>query len=75
MADNADIAQRQHEQLEELKRRERAARDQYADDTVIHITCISCGNTIPPERRKAAPGCQRCITCQDRRERKEREFM
>lgn len=26
--------------------------------------CIECGEKIPEVRRKAAPGCTRCIDCQ-----------
>jgi phage/conjugal plasmid C-4 type zinc finger TraR family protein len=31
--------------------------------------CKSCGEEIPLNRRKAVPGCQRCVECQTRRER------
>lgn len=27
--------------------------------------CIDCEAPIPPERRRAAPGCLRCIDCQN----------
>jgi phage/conjugal plasmid C-4 type zinc finger TraR family protein len=27
--------------------------------------CDDCGESIPQKRREAAPGCTRCITCQD----------
>lgn len=26
--------------------------------------CEDCGDDIPPARRRAAPGCTRCIDCQ-----------
>ncbi len=26
--------------------------------------CIECSKPIPEERRKAAPGCKRCVSCQ-----------
>ncbi|MBW2607716.1 MAG: TraR/DksA C4-type zinc finger protein [Deltaproteobacteria bacterium] len=29
------------------------------------IECIDCGEDIPAARRKAAPGCERCIYCQE----------
>ncbi|AOJ10585.1 TraR/DksA C4-type zinc finger protein [Burkholderia mayonis] len=29
----------------------------------------ACGEPIPEERRRAAPGCRFCIECQERRER------
>ena len=27
--------------------------------------CVDCDEEIPIERRKAKPGCRRCITCQE----------
>lgn len=30
--------------------------------------CDDCGEPIPEERQKAAPGCIRCIDCQTRHE-------
>ncbi len=29
------------------------------------IECIDCEEIIPAARRKAAPGCERCIDCQE----------
>lgn len=29
------------------------------------IMCVDCGATIPDGRRKAIPGCIRCVTCQE----------
>ena len=31
---------------------------------VIHLFCIDCGRMIPEARRKAVPGCERCVGCQ-----------
>ncbi|MDN0081608.1 TraR/DksA family transcriptional regulator [Crenobacter sp. SG2305] len=31
--------------------------------------CQDCGDDIPEARRRAAPGCTRCITCQTAAER------
>ena len=28
------------------------------------VDCLDCEEPIPEARRKAAPGCQRCINCQ-----------
>ena len=28
------------------------------------IECIDCGDGIPEGRRKAKPGCERCVRCQ-----------
>ncbi len=27
--------------------------------------CVDCGEEIPEERRKAKPGCRRCLDCQN----------
>ena len=27
--------------------------------------CIDCGEIIPEARRKAVPGCERCVNCQE----------
>ncbi|HHO8014001.1 TraR/DksA C4-type zinc finger protein [Pseudomonas aeruginosa] len=32
--------------------------------------CEDCGEPIPQARRRAEPGCSRCIDCQDRHERR-----
>ena len=32
--------------------------------------CEDCGGTIPEGRRKAAPGCVRCVACETELERK-----
>lgn len=33
------------------------------------VECKDCGDDIPLKRRKAMPGCQRCIHCQERQEK------
>ena len=73
MADAADIAQHYTEQLEELQKIERAARPAYtagdsADD------CVECGMQIPSERQLAVPGCDLCVGCADKLERKDALF-
>lgn len=30
--------------------------------------CIDCEKEIPEERRKALPGCRRCVKCQEQHE-------
>ena len=35
--------------------------------------CEDCGDEIPESRRQAAPGCTRCISCQQRFERLRKE--
>nr|WP_319491818.1 TraR/DksA C4-type zinc finger protein [uncultured Desulfobacter sp.] len=39
------------------------------DDQPICTECIDCGEPIPLARRKAMPGCCRCIPCQEAFER------
>ncbi|AKU21888.1 TraR/DksA C4-type zinc finger protein [Massilia sp. NR 4-1] len=31
--------------------------------------CHCCGDPIPPARRRAAPGCTRCVACESENER------
>jgi phage/conjugal plasmid C-4 type zinc finger TraR family protein len=33
------------------------------------IVCEDCGEPIPEARRKAVPGCKRCVECQQEYER------
>jgi phage/conjugal plasmid C-4 type zinc finger TraR family protein len=32
--------------------------------------CEDCGRSIPEDRRRAVPGCLRCVECQERFEKK-----
>lgn len=32
--------------------------------------CVNCGDSISPARRAVAPGCIRCLACQERHERR-----
>ncbi len=67
--DEADIAQRNQEQF-----------DRWALQRQLNGTpqgesaeeCEDCGDDIPEPRRNAAPGCTRCIGCQQRWEREQR---
>jgi len=43
------------------------ARTQGAGESLHH--CIDCGVDIPEARRRAVPGCQRCVDCQAEVER------
>ncbi len=27
--------------------------------------CVDCGEEIPEQRRRAVPGCKRCVSCQN----------
>ena len=60
--DIADCAQRNEERLL------RAGIDSYRiDNSSIDetIECIDCEEIIPEARRKAVPGCERCVSCQE----------
>lgn len=61
MADEADLAQQTLERA--MAQAERRARRPLtvADSALI---CIDCERPIPEGRRKAKPGCTRCIDCQ-----------
>lgn len=58
-----DIFDRASE-LEELHREAALAahRDRPIGQSYSH--CEDCGDEIPEKRRKAVPGCRRCIHCQ-----------
>jgi len=65
MADIADQAQQQEAyQLQDSLARVAAARPQGPSLEL----CEDCGERIPEKRRQAAPGCTRCITCQEKAE-------
>ncbi|MBI3712610.1 MAG: TraR/DksA C4-type zinc finger protein [Burkholderiales bacterium] len=71
-----DIFDRASELEEKTRERALAAQAQRAALTGKTVAdsateCQDCGEDIPLKRRKAMPGCQRCITCQAR---KEKEF-
>jgi phage/conjugal plasmid C-4 type zinc finger TraR family protein len=68
--DDADIAQRNRECLEGLQLR---ARLEAMPCGEAAEECEDCGKPIPETRRQAAPGCTRCIGCQQRFERRLKE--
>ena len=39
-------------------------RSRLPDPNKEYLECIDCGDEIPEKRRKAIPGCPRCINCQ-----------
>ena len=59
--DEADCAQLMEERL--LK----ARIDSHRQFGGLNETdeCIDCGEIIPKARRKAVPGCERCVACQE----------
>ena len=61
MADEADMAQVKTDQL--LNANIAACRSNLQGDSGRE-ECIDCEEIIPSGRRKAVPGCERCIECQ-----------
>ncbi|WP_298438016.1 TraR/DksA family transcriptional regulator [Geobacter sp.] len=63
MPDDIDRAQEINEQFLEdaLAEHRRRKPLTVADSALI---CIDCETPIPEKRRKAAPGCVRCVECQ-----------
>lgn len=60
--DEADYAQQNEAQLIKMRiDRSRRILNKPANET---IECVDCGEVIPEARRKAVPGCARCIGCQ-----------
>lgn len=64
MADIADLAQQEYEQMWRQINAERIRRLSLVG-TESAKTCENCGKNIPEKRRKAVPGCTRCTTCQE----------
>lgn len=71
MADDADVAQAH----EEARRDNALARARARlPKGVAARDCTDCGERIPVKRRKAVPGCSRCVACEEIAERKRRLF-
>lgn len=70
MADAMDIVQLRVE--EERQRHINAARAQQPG--VSCTLCIDCDAPIPPARRRAIPGVQCCVTCQEITELKGKHY-
>ena len=70
MADAMDLVQQRVE--EERQRHIRAARAKMPG--VSRVLCIECEAPIPPTRRRAIPGVQLCITCQEIAELKGKHY-
>lgn len=73
-----DIFDRASELEEKTRERALAAQAQRAALTGKTMAdsaaeCTDCGDTIPLKRRKAMPGCQRCVDCQSQHERMRHE--
>jgi phage/conjugal plasmid C-4 type zinc finger TraR family protein len=69
MADLVDRAQaRELELLEEARARHAAA----VRLGPSRVECLDCGDKIPAERRRAVPGCRRCVDCETVNEKRAR---
>jgi phage/conjugal plasmid C-4 type zinc finger TraR family protein len=61
LIDQANEAYEQHLWQEILKARSSLYRE---SEKVRDGRCQNCGDIIPIARRKALPGCRRCLACQ-----------
>jgi len=61
--DQFDRATQLEEQQREIALAQVLARTRGAGESALH--CIDCGVDIPEARRRAVPGCQRCVDCQE----------
>jgi phage/conjugal plasmid C-4 type zinc finger TraR family protein len=64
MADNADIA---GDYMDRLTENRLQARVRYRGASRTH--CVECEEPIPQRRQDSLPGVQRCVSCQELRER------
>jgi len=76
MSDEIDQAQANDEFFRELALRSRRPLSVPVSDEKMETAftdtddghgqriCLDCGEPIPEARRKAVPGCTRCVTCQ-----------
>lgn len=70
MADSMDIVQQRVE--EERQRHIETARN--TTPGVSRVLCIDCDAPIPSARRRAIPGVQCCVTCQEIAELKSKHY-
>ncbi|WP_223952416.1 TraR/DksA family transcriptional regulator [Citrobacter braakii] len=70
MADSMDLVQQRVE--EERQRHIHTARNKAPG--VSCVLCIDCDAPIPPARRRAIPGVQCCVTCQEIAELKGKHY-
>ena len=75
MTDVVDIAGEREQlaredALAEQRRRAGLSGDKTAADSAEFCQDEDCGMPIPAARRAAVPGCQLCIECQERREKR-----
>lgn len=72
MSDDIDRAQAREQQLREDALRDHARRAglQVKRMTDPATECTDCNAPIPEARRKAVPGCTRCVKCESAQELK-----
>lgn len=72
MTDMFDRASEQEEQERARSLAEQARRANLTGKTLADSAefCEDCGDDIPLKRRKAMPGCVRCISCAQRFEKR-----
>lgn len=69
MADFADDASA----VEELQRNAALSAHRINRDSVSATHCVDCGEDIPELRRVKVPGCQRCASCQQDSELRQKQ--
>ncbi|WP_220704023.1 TraR/DksA family transcriptional regulator [Citrobacter braakii] len=69
MADFADDASA----VEELQRNAALSAHRINRDAVSAMHCVECGEDIPELRRVKVPGCQRCASCQQDSELRQKQ--
>ncbi|MGV3994343.1 TraR/DksA family transcriptional regulator [Citrobacter freundii] len=69
MADFADDASA----VEELQRNAALSAHRINRDAVSATHCVECGEDIPELRRVKVPGCQRCASCQQDSELRQKQ--
>lgn len=62
--DKADEAQHYLDAAMDQAAAARRARQDLNTQAPVTIECVECGEQIPKARRKAVPGVERCIDCQ-----------
>ncbi len=73
MADSMDLVQQRVEEERQRQRHIHTARNRTLG--VSRVLCIDCDAPIPPVRRRAIPGVQCCVTCQEIAELKGKHYV
>jgi phage/conjugal plasmid C-4 type zinc finger TraR family protein len=74
MSDEIDAAQARNEFFTNMAIRRTLTVDRYADDDPLiingHRCCLDCEKPIPQKRLNVCPGAKRCVTCQEKTEKR-----